>query len=332
MKISKLTEALYKFRNYDSELFNPRKSVKLGSLKRKRLSESDIKVLNGCFETTLYLSKNAKKEVEKGNFYISLTSQPDRLLYLPFVLSTINLDHFKEVVINLPAKYKNKEEYDPKGIDFVKKLHPKIKVYRPRKDIGPGTKIVPTISRLQKKNPSAVCISIDDDIAYTTDLFTKFINKSISNHKKIVWGSHGFDIGEYYKKLNEITNWPAAKSYSMYSKDVIEGFAGIVYPVKLFDAKTVRKLANLSMECKLSDDWTISFTLGMDGVQLRELPERDFTPDHFNPDYGGWLEPLKFGEIKGLHTEKPPPGFEGYNIYKYYTCWVDKLEKRVKKK
>ena len=105
---------------------------------------------------------------------MSCTSEPSRSTVLPFVLCTINFDLVSGVHVNLPKLYKNSTPYAD-TVNMIKRLHPKIKVYRPRNDIGPATKVIFTIDRLKRKykhkRKSPICISIDDDVAYHSNLF-----------------------------------------------------------------------------------------------------------------------------------------------------------------
>jgi len=299
----------------DAKLLNYEKGIRYGGLYRKALSKKDQRSLRSCL-------KSMKTPRVKQPIYVSCTSEPKRLLYLPFVLSTINFDIITEVHVNLPRLYKNSTPYSNTVVTMLKGLHPKIKVYRPAKDIGPATKVIFTIDRLKKKykqkRQKPICISIDDDIAYHSSLFA--VLASHVEKKEGVWASWGFDMNTY-DELEDIA-WPSLKKSSV---DVVEGFSGIAYPVKKIDTRIIKKYARKSLHCKLSDDLTISFALNQTNIPTRLIPER--TDRYLS--YDGWVEPLAYGEEAGLHVQKPPAGFSTYNTYKYHECWYNHLQKII---
>ena len=250
--------------------------------------------------------------------YVSCTSEPSRLLYLPFVLCTIDYSRVKQVHVNLPRLYKNTTPYSEEVIRVIRGLHPQIKVYRPSRDMGPATKVLFTLDRLRhayKHRPqSPICISIDDDVAYHTDLFA-VLGHYVAK-KGGVWASWGFDM-DTYQELSSI-QWPAGRS-GKHDVDIVEGFSGVAYPAKKVNTRLIKKYARQSVHCKLSDDLTISFALRQSGLATRLIPERPLKRRHLS--YAGWVQPLQYGEDVGLHVKVPPAGFSTYNTFKYHDCW-----------
>ena len=301
------------FRVPDEKLLNYEKRIKYGGLYRRALTKRDQDSLRSCLRTT-------KPRKVHQPVYVSCTSEPKRLLYLPFVLSTIDFDTIAEVHINLPRKYKNTIPYSEEAVEMLKGLHPKVKVYRPANDIGPATKVLFTIDRLKRKYKGRpeepICISIDDDVAYHSDLFSTLA--SYVERKGGVWASWGFDM-DTHEGL-EYIEWPRHDKSQV---DVVEGFSGIAYPVKRIDTKRIKGYARKSLKCKLSDDLTISLALQQTNLPTRLIPGRT---DRYLT-YDGWVEPLAYGEAEGLHTQTPPPGFATYNSYKYSECWNQHLRK-----
>ena len=133
---------------------------------------------------------------KKPKIYISLTSNPLRLKNIPLMLSFLDLTHVYQIHINLPKYYRNKKKgvYSQKEIDYIKSLDSRIKVYRLDKDIGPITKILPTLKRV--RDNKAIIISLDDDVGYPRSIINELIYFTYKNPKAI-WGGEGFNFGDY---------------------------------------------------------------------------------------------------------------------------------------
>ena len=113
---------------------------------------------------------------------ISLTTVPERLANtdeegLKLVLKNLceQQDDDYEVHFNLPEYHSvTKQEYIvPDWINDYKLKYKHFKVFRVE-DIGPPTKFVPTIQRIQ--NPETIVITVDDDLVYHTEM--------VSEHRK----------------------------------------------------------------------------------------------------------------------------------------------------
>jgi len=100
---------------------------------------------------------------------VTLTTVPDRLnVSLPKTIQSISASEYEdyEIHLNLPsiqaktnAKYKT-----PSWINDFKKL----KVFSGLEDLGPKTKIIPTLLRVT--DPDTIIITADDDIVYHKDM------------------------------------------------------------------------------------------------------------------------------------------------------------------
>ena len=106
---------------------------------------------------------------------ITLTTVPQRLSFEPedgFKLCLKSLceqNHQSyEVHLNLPHKYNvTGEEYViPQWIEDYQSRYPHLKVFR-MEDMGPPTKVVPTI---QRETPNTLLIVADDDLVYHPDM------------------------------------------------------------------------------------------------------------------------------------------------------------------
>lgn len=295
----------------NTSLADPLSSLSYGGIARKALTTPDLRALAFAIQQPPHAAPRG------ALVFVTLTSQPSRLLYVPFVLACIDFHAVNEVHINLPIKYKNQEPYHQGAVSLLENLWPsRIKVYRPKFDLGPASKVVPTLERLRHRQQSAatVCISIDDDIAYHHSLFGTLARRTLKYGG--VWCSWGMRFQEWDGLRAAIprTDWPR-HTQSATHVDMIEGFSGVAYPV---DARTVpmcdhvRRLAALCLDCRLSDDFMLSFALNRLKVPTRKVPS--MKSGHIALPFDGWVGTLDFGEKAGLHVQNPFTWLANYSI------------------
>ena len=118
--------------------------------------------------------------VQMDKIVITLTTVPQRLSFEPedgfkLCLKSLceqNYDSY-EVHLNLPHKYNvTGEEYViPQWIEDYQLQYPHLKVFR-MEDMGPPTKVVPTI---QRETPNTLLIVTDDDLVYHPDMINEHV-------------------------------------------------------------------------------------------------------------------------------------------------------------
>jgi len=226
--------------------------------------------------------------IEKHGVYISCTSSPTRLRKITTVLSVILQNRYiTKVFICLPKFYRNKEMYNEDDIKFVKSLSHRIKILRNEVDIGPANKIVPAIEHV--KDGRAIIISIDDDIGYPASLINELIYSCVMYPKYVVSGG-GFIFGEYDNTNYGRSVWPIKRKPRFPFVDIVEGWCAIAYRKDLFNVEKLMELINLGLKCKLSDDFTISYMLAKDGVKMRTIENKFYSPDTIHSFKYGFLE------------------------------------------
>lgn len=100
---------------------------------------------------------------------LTMTTVPERTAdILPAclsVLSKLNYDNY-EIHLNVPdiCKSNGKKYNIPNGLRYIDKL----KIFEGVEDLGPKTKIIPTLKRID--DPDAAIITVDDDIIYHKEL------------------------------------------------------------------------------------------------------------------------------------------------------------------
>jgi hypothetical protein len=265
------------------------------------------------------LNAKEKAYIRRHKVYVTLTSDPERVKYLPLMLSLLDTKHVHEIHVNLPRMYRNEIPYDAGDLMRLRRVD-KVKVYRIPVDMGPITKVLPTLRRVDDKD--ALIISIDDDIVYPRGMINEHIHTAIAHPNDICTGSgfsfldfkktaknDGFDVKNMYKW------WPSAVPAEWPFADIAEGFGSICYKKRLVDIDLMAVLNGKSKHCKLSDDFTINYSLQANCVNRRIIANRYLSLD--------LIHPLTVGEEKGLHVQTPPGTYWDYNTYKYVECSTD---------
>ena len=213
----------------------------------------------------------------------SLTTNPGRLLNIePVIQALLNQDYeIQAIELNIPDKYKNKEDYSIP--DFLQedeygicKKYPKVKVYRTGKDIGPATKVIPTLLRY-KDDPKVFVASFDDDHKYPSMMVSTLL-KGISLYgDKNVYAIGGIDLHAGAKMTLEGFN-----PYYTGPVTIIEGVFGVLYNPRLVlkdgedDIVNYFTEVNKCKECLTSDDVTISNYLAWKQIPIIRLHFRHF--------------------------------------------------------
>jgi hypothetical protein len=284
-------------------------------------------VMNGLHtdevEEIKYLQSTPVRNISrlpKRKVYISLTTSPIRLPKIGIMLNTLDLTHIYEIHINLPKLYRNEpdEKYSVEDIEYVKSLDDRIRVYRVSKDIGPLTKIYPTIKRVTDLN--ALIISVDDDIGYPYSLVNELIYASYKYPQNVVTGA-GIKFGDYDGSDFDRSKWSRSKRPRGRFVDIVEGWGGVCYPKRLMVRDVmnlIMELNNVSTTCKLSDDFTISYSLADFDIKSREVNTK-----YYNRDM---LYPFSYGEMAdALHKGSGVmcTGSDDENMAKYHVCLDD---------
>jgi hypothetical protein len=220
--------------------------------------------------------------------YVSLTTSPKRLSKIHNVLSTLDLTHVEAVFLSLPEKYKNKEPYGSTA--ELEQQFPKLKVIRRPLDLGPIMKLLPAVQEVQALgDPNAIVITVDDDTAYPRGMVGRLV-KTATKYNAVAagWGTTPNEFG-----LTD--DWPESAAYKPHL-NIVEGFAGVAYPVKFIDVPKMIEASKLGAGnvCKTSDDITISWALAESHVP-RIFVRNRFFPGVAQFKYGFEADALSAG-------------------------------------
>ncbi len=150
-------------------------------------------------------SYKSKKRVNiNRRVVISLTSIPDRVLRLAPTLYSILTQSVKvdEIRINLPYKSLKGQEYIiPPWLEQCQN----IKIYRVEKDLGPATKLLPT---LKDEKPNTCIIIIDDDRIYGSNFVYHMVNTFKEHNYQEAITNYGSTLHEnyYYERMLNFFN------------------------------------------------------------------------------------------------------------------------------
>jgi len=197
-------------------------------------------------------------------YIVSFTTSPTRIHKCqPMLLSILNQTRKPDLVIlNIPKIFdRTGETYNvPKNVSD----HVLINVVET--DLGPGTKIIPTIKYLidnnYDKNNTRI-IYVDDDIRYMKHMIECY-EKHIDVNDNSTWTASGFDFMnlQFMGKRNNNDTCVIA-----------EGYGAVCIKLSIFDNdffEYIDKYIN-DIDCKLSDDIILSNYYHRKKIQIRIL-------------------------------------------------------------
>ena len=222
---------------------------------------------------------------------VSFTTSPSRLYRVePVIEAMLNQDYKPHTIeINLPDLYKNKEPYtipeflQPRADGTYR--YPKVSVIRTGRDIGPSSKVIPTLLRY-KDNPDVFVVSIDDDHKYPDKIISTLVKGLHLYGPKNVYGIGGLDV--YAIPKMRMSMYGYNKTYQV---GTIEGVFGVLYNPRLIKDDIVEyydKVMKCS-ECITSDDITISNYLASKKIPIIRLNFKNMNRKKLRAMFDGGL-------------------------------------------
>lgn len=258
--------------------------------------------------------RKVNRYLKENSVYISLTTSPLRLKKIVSVLATLDLTHVKAINVVLPEEYGHKKEKYGRIPSIVKNF-PKVKIIRVKKDLGPITKILPSVTR--QRNKKNIVISVDDDVCYPIGFINELVYQKIVHYPKEVLSMGTsmpfFTTVKQMKKL-----WPESRKKRPFV-DIVEGWSSILYTPKNVNDKCMKKLGSLSKKCLLSDDFVISYALAQSNVG-RVLIRNRYAFDPHPYDYGTGEDALHAGRDLGGEKRSYVAHDDAINFEKYSDC------------
>lgn len=288
----------------------------------ERGEKKEILKLMRTKQRDLDKDKKVQEYLSKHRVYLTMTTSPVRLRKATTVLAmALQNKYIEKAYIALPELYRNTDKYKESDLRFVQSLDPRIVFIRVKKDMGPVTKMLPTVMRRRDKD--AIVISLDDDIGYPASLINELIYYSVHQPNVIHTGAC-FSFGDYPSSKINRHLWPDYYKPRGYYGDIVEGWGGIAYKKKFIDKKIIDKLNKSGTICKLSDDLTISYSLAIRGIKRKEIDSKYYDRDMLYPlGYGEMDDALHHGSGTDIKDE------EDANMLKYKQCLENLVNKGI---
>jgi hypothetical protein len=233
----------------------------------------------------------------------SFTTIPERLKKgLPEICinsllkQSIKPDH---IIINVPEISKNGELYSKDLAKQLELISPIVTVQFGVQDLGPITKIVPTLSWIKNKNrDDAVIILIDDDCIYEPCMIETIIKIKTSKPDELVIGTGGRIKQNSKLEHTGVTNYNNLIAVDHIYVDIIETFAGVMYDYKLFkDTNFESWITEFPEYVMWADDIILSTWAKKQGAKLYKIIQnrsiivkhdpKKTTELNFKNDFGG---------------------------------------------
>jgi hypothetical protein len=229
-----------------------------------------------------YKRPNEAKKLQHS-FVVALTTSPKRLQQgIDQGLFALPEDHYKAIVLSLPRKFRDQEEYSMDSLEDLQQKLPKLKIQWLDTDLGPQTKLLGAI-RSPFVNPNDYIVVLDDDVLYANTLL------------------EAYDSGIIQHGSNHVYS---AKVESIYGIQITPGFASFCiqrrHITKDFE-ESVHHYAKCSKYCKRHDDFLFGATFQDLGLSAKHVK----VP-------GPLSLPIGFGS-DALHTQE-------LSATKHYKC------------
>lgn len=201
---------------------------------------------------------------DKPRIVVSLTTSPTRIKKIKPVIDCMLNQTIKpdRIYLNLPHVFKrNESTFEMPLPQFI--TENELVYVNFCDDIGPATKILPTLNL--EKEPETLILSIDDDIYYPEHLIETFLAFSKSYPESCITGS------SYMFKNDTLKHKKRNTMLKGKEVELLEGFSGVLYKRKFFTSNVLNQIytwINENKACKFGDDFSLSNALINNGTDI----------------------------------------------------------------
>ncbi len=196
---------------------------------------------------------------------ITLTTIPDRInLMKPTIISLLSQNvRVDEIAINIPYTSRKGNPYIiPNWLINTTN----IKIYRVGEDLGPITKIIPT---LQREEENTRIIVVDDDIIHHTNNINTLVKMFEQHNGRYAFTNYGVRLT---KKYEDMVNTPLKDKIravfgSSIETNILRGFSGYIITPRMFPEQFY-DLSSAPREAISVDDTYISGWLCYNNVKI----------------------------------------------------------------
>lgn len=215
---------------------------------------------------------------------ITLTTVPDRLLQdvedgFKLVIKSLCEQNYSEyeLHLNLPITYRvtGQEYVIPNWLSEFENQYSHLRIFRVE-DVGPPTKVVPTI---QREEPETLLIVVDDDLVYHPDMINEHVKyHNLLDDSVILYDGRNLVLPKYYDLRD---TWVLSVNEILRVKE-LQHYKSASYFVKYFESDFFDSFVGKT----LSDDVLMSYYFREKDIPMYVVP---YEPDtHLIYDYNSW--------------------------------------------
>lgn len=204
----------------------------------------------------------------EGRIVVSLSTIPDRIDKIgPTIGSLLDQTYpVNEIAINIPWKSRKGMEYTipPWLQEMSDDTKSCVKIYRVEEDVGPGTKLIPT---LQREQDDVMVIAVDDDVIYHSKTVQVLFERYVKSGKKHAVTNFGIILqndGSLPTMISRVSGF-FTRSHEV---DLLQGFSGFLTTRRMFKYHDVYELKNGPKEAISVDDIWFSGWLNLSGTKI----------------------------------------------------------------
>jgi len=218
--------------------------------------------------------------LNNNEILISLSTSPKRINNIGPLLETLSNQTIKpnKIILNLPYLFKRTNSTFNTIPDFI--TNNNLIYINWCNDIGPATKIIPTVKLA--KSPNSILISVDDDIEYKNTMVEILLNYSNKYPDAVI-------TGESFMRLSN--------DKKIITAELVEGYSSVLYKKKHLVDLSEEIIKNYPIYCKLADDYIISNYLRKKNILIIVVnTEKPY--DNIYVSYGNNEDALRNGADK----------------------------------
>lgn len=198
---------------------------------------------------------------------VSLSTTPHRINKMQDTLNSILAQNSPIKAFYLAVPYVFKRENIEYQIPAWLQNHRQINIIR-TEDYGPATKLLGVLKEIALPT-NTIIVTLDDDIKYPPNTVLHLAYMAMRNPDSAVGisGARPDYDGKGIIRVGSL-NGLIRENTANAKVDILQGYAGIAYRKRFFDA-TIFDISNMPKECINSDDLVISFYLAKQNIARR---------------------------------------------------------------
>lgn len=234
------------------------------------LTSARLNIAKNRLGIDILKDEKIKRYLAGHHVYLSLTTTPERIDYIIDILSILDLSHVDKVFLNIPlsCNRSNKVYHVPDRLYDIKKLH----VRRLKDDLGPISKVLPTLEYLDGVEKGAIIVVIDDDVIYPAGTINQHIATLVYHPDRVSSTMPARLIADdssppfsYQFPVQALKFWPIKPAV------MVHGYGSYAFLNHSIDLSWLRKIIYSRVDkkndfCLLSDDLLISYALSRRGT------------------------------------------------------------------